>query len=80
MVLAGSSVTLGDVAALDGSASTVSSRVSDAVFTSEDGLGSFNGGVYTAGTRAARTPSPSNLPPWASPAPPRSTWSPPCPT
>ena len=52
VVLAGSSVTLGDVAALDGSASTVSSRVSDAVFTSEDGLGSFNGGVYTAGTRA----------------------------
>ena len=26
--------------------------MSDAVFTSEDGLGSFNGGVYTAGTRA----------------------------
>ena len=52
VVLAGSSVTLGDVAALDGSASTVSSRVSDAVFTSEDGLGSFNGGVYTAGSQA----------------------------
>ena len=50
VVLAGSSVTLGDVAALDRGASTVSSRVTDVEFTSTDGLGTFNGGVYTAGT------------------------------
>ena len=50
VVLTGSSVTLGDVAALDEGAGTVSSRVSDVTFTSESGLGSFNGGVYTAGT------------------------------
>ena len=52
VVLSGSSVTLGDVAALDQGADTVSSRVSDAVFTSTTGLGSFNGGVYTAGNTA----------------------------
>lgn len=52
VVLAGSSVTLGDAAALDASGSTVSSRVSDVTFTSEDGLGTFNAGVYTAGSTA----------------------------
>ena len=50
VVLAGSTVTLGDVVALDQGMNTVSSRVTDTIFTSEDELGSFNGGVYTAGT------------------------------
>ena len=50
VVLAGSSVTLGDVAALDQSGTTVTSRVTDAEFTSDTGLGTFNGGVYTAGS------------------------------
>ena len=50
VVLAGSSVTLGDVAALDQSGTTVTSRVTDAEFTSDAGLGTFNGGVYTAGS------------------------------
>lgn len=52
VVLAGSSVTLGDVVALDQGASTVENRVSDVTFSSANGLGTFNGGVYTAGTRA----------------------------
>ncbi len=51
VVLAGSSVTLGEVSALDQAAATVKSRVSDVEFTSEDELGTFNGGVYTAGMR-----------------------------
>ena len=50
VVLAGSSVTLGDVAALDQSGTTVTSRVTDVEFTSDTGLGTFNGGVYTAGS------------------------------
>lgn len=50
VVLAGTSVTLGNVTSLDGGVNTVSSRVSDAVFTSENGLGTLNGGVYTAGS------------------------------
>ena len=52
VVLTGSSVTLGDAAALDRGLTTISSRVTDVEFTSEDGLGSFNGGVYTAGDTA----------------------------
>ena len=51
-VLTGSSLTLGDVAAVDGGAATVSSRVSDAEFSSKNELGSFNGSIYTAGDRA----------------------------
>ena len=50
VVLAGTSVSLGDAAALDAGMDTVSSRVTDAVFTSEKGLGTLNGGVYTAGS------------------------------
>ncbi len=52
VVLAGSTVTLGDVAALDENAYTVTSRVADAQFTSQKGLGSFNGSTYTAGSTA----------------------------
>lgn len=51
VVLAGSSVTLGDVVSVNSGAKTVDSRVSDAQFTSGSGLGSFNGGVYTAGSK-----------------------------
>ena len=51
-VLTGSSLPLGDVAAVDSGAATVSSRVSDAEFSSQNGLGSFNGSIYTAGDRA----------------------------
>ena len=51
VVLAGTSVTLGDVASVNAGAKTVDSRVSDATFTSS-GLGSFNGSVYTAGSTA----------------------------
>ena len=51
-MLTGSSLTLGDVATVDGGAATVSSRVSDAEFSSKNELGSFNGSIYTAGDRA----------------------------
>ena len=51
VVLAGSSVTLGDVVSVNDGAKTVNSRVSDAQFTSGSGLGSFNGSVYTAGAK-----------------------------
>lgn len=51
VVLAGSSVTLGDVVSVNDGAKTVDSRVADAQFTSGSGLGSFNGSVYTAGTK-----------------------------
>lgn len=51
VVLAGSSVTLGDVVSVNDGAKTVDSRVSDAQFTSGSGLGSFNGSVYTAGAK-----------------------------
>lgn len=51
-VLTGSSLPLGNVAAVDSGAATVSSRVSDAEFSSQNGLGSFNGSIYTAGDRA----------------------------
>ncbi|HJH62763.1 MAG TPA: phosphodiester glycosidase family protein [Firmicutes bacterium] len=50
VVLAGSSVTLGNVVSVDGGLEPVHSRVSDAVLTSAGGLGSFDGGVYTAGS------------------------------
>ena len=50
--LTGSSLTLGDVAAVDNGGVTVSRRVSDAEFSSKDELGSFNGSIYTAGDRA----------------------------
>ena len=50
VVLAGSSVTLGSVVSVNAGLETVSSRVSDAAFTSVGDLGSFDGGVYTAGT------------------------------
>ena len=50
VVLAGSSVTLGSVVSVNAGLETVSSRVSDAAFASVGGLGSFDGGVYTAGT------------------------------
>ena len=50
VVLASSSLTLGSVTALDGGADTVDFRVADAAFTSQAGLGSFDGGVYTAGS------------------------------
>lgn len=50
VVLAGSSVTLGDVVSMNDGVKTVDSRVSDAQFISGSGLGSFNGSVYTAGT------------------------------
>lgn len=52
VVLAGSSVTLGDVVSINDGAKTVNTRVSDAQFTSGSGLGSFNGSVYTAGSKA----------------------------
>lgn len=52
VVLAGSSVTLGDVVSVNDGAKTVNSRVSDAQFTSGSGLGTFNGSVYTAGSTA----------------------------
>lgn len=51
-VLTSSSLTLGDVAAVDNGGATVSRRVSDAEFSSRDELGSFNGSIYTAGDRA----------------------------
>ena len=51
VVLAGSSVTLGDVVSVNDGAKTVNSRVSDAQFTLGSGLGSFNGSVYTAGAK-----------------------------
>ena len=50
VVLAGSSVTLGNVVSVDGGLEPVHSRVADATFVSEGGLGSFDGGVYTAGS------------------------------
>lgn len=50
VVLAGSRVTLGNVVSVNGALETVSRRVSDARFTSQSGLGSFDGGVYTAGS------------------------------
>lgn len=51
VVLAGSSVTLGDVVSINDGVKTVNSRVSDAQFTSKNGLGAFNGSVYTAGAK-----------------------------
>ncbi|HIT31784.1 MAG TPA: S-layer homology domain-containing protein [Candidatus Enterenecus stercoripullorum] len=50
VVLAGSSVTLGNVVSVNGGLETVNYRVADAAFSSQGGLGSFDGGVYTAGT------------------------------
>lgn len=49
VVLAGSSVTLGNVVSVNAGLETVDGRVTDAVFTSGSGLGSLDGGVYTAG-------------------------------
>ena len=49
VVLAGSRVTLGNVSSVNAGLETVDPRVQDAVFSSEGGLGSFDGGVYTAG-------------------------------
>ena len=50
VVLAGSSVTLGNVVSVNAGLETVDSRVTDAAFSSQGGLGSFDGGVYTAGS------------------------------
>ncbi|MBR4099294.1 MAG: phosphodiester glycosidase family protein [Clostridium sp.] len=52
VVLAGSSVKLGDAVVLDDSANTLSAAVNDLSFTSKSGLGRFDGAVYTAGLTA----------------------------
>lgn len=51
VVLAGSSVTLGQAAVLDSAAVPLDTQVSDLTFRSQTGLGSFDGAVYTAGTK-----------------------------
>ena len=51
-VLAGSSLTLGDAVVLDSAGTPLDTAVTDLIFRSETGLGSFDGGVYTAGDKA----------------------------
>ena len=51
VVLAGSSVTLGQAAVLDSAANPLDTQPTDLAFRSETGLGSFDGAVYTAGSK-----------------------------
>lgn len=49
-VLAGTSVTLGNVVAMDNGSRTVTTSVPDTTFRSTQNLGSFDGATYTAGS------------------------------
>lgn len=73
VVLAGSSVDLGEALCMDSGLNPVNASAQDVIMRSQSGLGTVDGTVYTAGLRPGTDTSISTPPPPGPPAPLRST-------